>query len=86
MAAVKGLSPACAGQGYRLEVTPSGAFITAEASSGLYYGLTTLSQMTDSLPEGNCLPGVVVTDWPDLEDRGFWGGDSYDQLRWMSDR
>lgn len=32
------------------------------------------------------IPLVTITDWPDLQDRGLWGGDSYNHLRWMSDR
>lgn len=55
---------------------------------GVYYASKTLQQLLRArLSAGKvCLPLLTVVDWPDLEDRGLWGGDSYDHLRWMSDR
>ncbi len=55
---------------------------------GVYYASKTLQQLLRARQSGQavCLPLLTVVDWPDLEDRGLWGGDSYDHLRWMSDR
>jgi hypothetical protein len=55
---------------------------------GLYYAAKTLQQLLKAKVAGGQvqIPLVTITDWPDLQDRGLWGGDSSENLRWMSDR
>jgi hypothetical protein len=55
---------------------------------GLYYAAKTMQQLLKAkAADGRVqIPLVKVTDWPDLEDRGLWGGDSSEHIRWMSDR
>lgn len=76
-------------QAYR--IIPAGKTelkLVALTSNGLYYAVKTLQQLingraTDSTIQ---MPLVTVTDWPDLEERGLWGSDNFDHLRWMADR
>jgi hexosaminidase len=53
-------------EGYRLEVKPGGATITARTGAGLYYGVQTLRQMTG--PQG--IPAGVIDDRPAMRWRG----------------
>ncbi len=71
--------PAADGRGLRL---------VALAPHGLYYAAKTLRQLVRAKVTGDRaeMPILRVTDWPDMADRGLWGGDSSLQLRWMSDR
>ncbi len=54
---------------------------------GLYYAAKTMQQLLKAkLADGRVqIPLVKITDWPDLDDRGLWGGDSSEHIRWMSD-
>lgn len=58
-------------EGYTLSITPQGIRIASRSDAGLYYGLTTLNQM--SQPQGDSLraPACLVTDQPRFEYRGF---------------
>lgn len=65
-----------------------GLRLTALTPVGLYYAAKTLQQLakprvTQTSVE---MPLLTVTDWPDLEDRGTWGSNNYDFLRWFGDR
>jgi hexosaminidase len=68
---------AIADQAYRLETSPAGVTITANASEGLFYGVQTLVQLlrprngTLSLPQGR------ITDWPDLPWRHIYWDDAH---------
>ncbi|MHC4442868.1 MAG: glycoside hydrolase family 20 zincin-like fold domain-containing protein [Planctomycetota bacterium] len=55
---------------------------------GLYYAAKTLKQLiAPTFFDGQVeIPMVEMIDWPDMEDRGLWGADSYDHVKWMSDR
>jgi len=55
---------------------------------GLYYAGKTVQQLIKAKVHAGQveMPLLRVTDWPDLQDRGLWGGDSSNHLRWMSDR
>jgi len=65
-----------------------GLILAAIGPRGLYYAAKTVQQalVTETAAEEVRIPLLSVTDWPDMADRGLWGGDSYDHLRWMSDR
>ncbi len=55
-------------QGYKLAVNGTKIQIDYGTENGLYYGLTTLSQLKKLYPEN--LNGLVIEDAPDLELRG----------------
>lgn len=54
------------GEGYRLEVTPDGVLLTADADAGLFRGLQTLRQ----LATGGTIAAVTIEDSPRFEYRG----------------
>lgn len=70
--------------------------LVAAQPTGLYYAAKTLKQLiesTTSSAEGQpAAPGRVtipmadVTDWPDLAERGLWGGNAEEDIEWMADR
>ncbi len=53
---------------------------------GAYYAAQTLKQLLEAqFDEGRvAVPLAVVTDWPDLEWRGEWGGSANRDVVWMS--
>lgn len=65
-----------------------GLRLIALTPRGMYYASKTLCQLiaVRSSPESVEIPIMEVTDWPDIEDRGLWGSDSYLHLRWLADR
>lgn len=77
-------------QAYR--ITPErgerGLRLTALGGRGLYYASKTLQQLLlATARDGQVdVPMLQVTDWPDLEDRGLWGADSYSRVQWLADR
>ncbi len=76
-------------QAYRIVPTEgSGLLLLGGGPRGLYYAAKTMQQLIKPglTEDGAAIPLVSITDWPDLEDRGLWGGDSSEQIRWMSDR
>ncbi|MGI9174320.1 MAG: beta-N-acetylhexosaminidase [Rhodothermales bacterium] len=55
---------ATGGEGYRLEVTPTGATLTAAAPAGLFYGVQTLRQlMPVAVERGGVVRGDDATVW-----------------------
>ena len=63
--------------------------ITALNPKGLYYGALTVGQLVAagravSGPSTVALPLVRVVDWPDLSERGVWGGYAVPDLEWMA--
>lgn len=79
-----------ADQAYLIRPTDQrdGLLLIGGGTRGLYYAAKTMQQFIRANRKGDLLeiPAVTITDWPDMEDRGFWGCDSYSHLRWMSDR
>jgi hypothetical protein len=77
-------------QGYLIYPNSDGKSIMLVGGGvrGAYYAGKTMQQLLNAYGKDGTVrvPVVEIKDWPDMEDRGFWGGDSYDQLRWMSDR
>lgn len=65
-----------------------GLFLVALTTRGLYYAAKTLQQLINARATKDTveMPIVHVTDWPDMEDRGLWGSDSFLHLRWLADR
>lgn len=60
----------------------------ARKPRGLYYATKTLQQLIRARAEASqvSIPICEVTDWPDIGERGLWGSDACDHLRWLSDR
>lgn len=77
-------------QAYRIEPDRRRPGLRAIALSprGLYYASKTMQQLLR--PSGDAerilVPLLRVIDWPDMEDRGLWGTDAYNHIRWLSDR
>ncbi|MBI3920687.1 MAG: hypothetical protein HY318_04650, partial [Armatimonadetes bacterium] len=59
---------------------------------GVYYAVKTLIQLLRPTVKGKGpaatvdVPVVRIVDWPDLEERGEWGGSVVEDVEWMSDR
>ena len=58
----------CDRQAYALNADKNGVRITAQAVQGLFYGLQTLRQLTDSLGQ---VPYANITDRPRFDYRGL---------------
>jgi len=63
----------------------SGLKLIARTSRGLYYAAGTLQQLIRARTNGSTIemPLAAITDWPDLQDRGLWGSNSDELLKWM---
>lgn len=61
-----------------------GLLVCANTNLGLLYGARTLSQMLEG--EAAALPELTLTDWPDMAERGQWGGSSTSDLAWLAAR
>jgi hypothetical protein len=77
-------------QAYRIapEGDGRGLRLVALSDRGLYYAGKTLQQLIRArrTAEAVEVPLTTVRDWPEMETRGLWGGDSFDCLPWMADR
>ena len=75
-------------QAYRImpRGTNDGLILVALTSKGLYYASKTLKQLIKASDQKVEIPLVTVTDWPDLDDRGIWGVDAFNNIPWLSDR
>ncbi|MDH7600914.1 MAG: glycoside hydrolase family 20 zincin-like fold domain-containing protein [Armatimonadota bacterium] len=62
--------------------------LIALTPNGLYYAAKTLQQLVRgrSTPSSIRIPVLEVTDWPDMAQRGLWGADNYEHLKWLGDR
>jgi len=58
-------------QGYCLKVTSKEIIITANNSTGLFYGVQTLKQLLRNYIQSNSIPCLTITDWPALKLRGW---------------
>ncbi len=72
-------------------IRPDGAkrlLLTALDPRGVFYAALTMRQLLESKFRGDdvIVPLAVVTDWPDLEERGEWGGSSTRDIEWLADR
>ena len=77
-------------QAYRIHpVNDTQLVLTALDERGVYYAAQTLCQLLeDKFSDGKVtIPLVSVTDWPDMEQRGEWGGLSWfppDEIEWLA--
>jgi len=62
-------------QAYKLEIGSNGIRITANAATGLFYGVETLVQLVKQSEGKLWLPEAEITDWPDLENRFIYWDD-----------
>jgi hypothetical protein len=56
-------------QGYQLSAGADQLVIRAKGEAGLYYGIQTLLQIIKEGTDGPMVPGMEITDWPDLSER-----------------
>ncbi len=77
---------ACQDQAYLIVADERGLVVAALADAGLYYGAQTLRQLIEGrrTETGVDLPVLGVVDWPDLEERGEWGGSSVADIEWLA--
>ncbi len=66
----------------------SGLTLAALHERGLYYACKTLQQLlADRVQDGQVtMPLVTARDWPDLAERGEWGGSANADIEWFADR
>jgi hexosaminidase len=69
--------PALEEQAYKLELGSEEIRITANAPTGLFYGVETLVQLVKPAEGKLWLPQAEVTDWPDLEQRNIFWDDAH---------
>lgn len=84
-----------ADQAYSLDIAVVRDRVTvtchALTEHGSYFGMKTLKQLLLPTVRGTGdaatvdLPLGTIVDWPDLEERGQWGGTALDDLAWLSD-
>ena len=62
--------------------------LAALDARGLFYAALTLRQLLESKfdDENVSVPLAVITDWPDLAERGEWGGSSTRDIEWLAER
>ncbi len=62
--------------------------LTAAQPQGVYYAVQTLKQLIAAAPSAEqgriVIPLADVTDWPDMAERGMWGGDVNDDMPWLA--
>jgi hypothetical protein len=68
-----------ADQAYRIRPlagSQTGLELVGTTGVGVLYAARTLAQMITSTPPQVAIPDAAVLDWPDLAERGQWGGDA----------
>jgi hypothetical protein len=56
---------------YILKVDSDGIMIVANGSSGLFYGVQTLKQLIRANSNGNAIPCLTISDYPQIRWRGY---------------
>ena len=66
---------------------PDRLVLTALDERGVFYAALTLRQLLENrFSDGKVtIPLMRVLDWPDLAERGEWGGNVVDEIRWMAE-
>jgi hexosaminidase len=64
-------------QAYKISLEPAAIVVTANAATGLFYGVQTLVQLVKPTPYGLRLPRGTIIDWPDLEMREIYWDDAH---------
>ncbi len=72
-------------EGYFLDVTAKGVYITGRSSPGLYYGVMTLLQLLEPENGGAAVPGLSITDYPSFKLRGISDDISRGQVSTLDD-
>jgi len=78
-----------ADQAYVITPLPRyGLAIAARTERGLYHGVKTLQQLLEAhiSRERVTLPMVAILDWPDLAERGEWGGSATRDIQGFAER
>jgi len=62
--------------------------LTALDEQGLYYAAQTFRQLLEGqFADGTVtLPLAEITDWPDLAERGEWGGSAAQDIEWLAEQ
>lgn len=62
--------------------------LTALDARGVFYAALTLQQLLKTRFRNDrvSVPLISITDWPDLAERGEWGGSSMRDIEWMAER
>jgi hypothetical protein len=62
--------------------------LAALDARGVFYAALTLRQMLEGKFKGDdvTIPLATITDWPDLAERGLWGGSATRDVEWMAER
>jgi len=66
-----------------------GLLLVANTPLGLLYAARTFNQLVSNKVRPDRaleIPQVTILDWPDLAERGQWGGDASQDLAWMAER
>lgn len=60
--------------------------LTGLTEEGVYYAAQTLRQLLEATltADSVAIPIAEVLDWPDLEQRGEWGGSATSDIEWMA--
>ncbi len=58
-------------QGYQLITGPGELVIRSNGEDGLFYGTQTLLQLIQNDGSGYQIPGLQITDWPDIQERAI---------------
>jgi len=67
----------------------SGLLLAANSPLGLLYAARTLDQLVAPSTPPNPkveIPAATILDWPDLGERGLWGGNAAQDLAWLAER
>jgi len=61
--------------------------LAALSPRGLFYAVLTLEQLLERqfVHSDVSIPLAVISDWPDLAERGLWGGTSVRDLEWLAE-
>ncbi len=76
-------------QGYVIRPVGTDRLVLAAADApGLFYAALTMRQLLEPKFRGEhvTIPLAVVTDWPDMAERGEWGCSSTRDIEWMAQR
>ena len=74
-------------QAYRIAAVDNARLVlTALDEKGVYYAVRTLCQLLEGRFDGDrvTIPLADVLDWPDLEERGQWGGSAEKDVAWLA--
>lgn len=65
----KGAEKRVGEEGYHLTSSAEGLLVRARSAAGLFYGAQTLLQLIKKNGDGVEVPGLTITDWPDIKER-----------------